>query len=61
MGYIAGTKTDLTQMRYEQVSESMRFNKNTGGYAAGATNPFGTATTPTRTTRCTRPTAERAL
>jgi hypothetical protein len=22
----------------------MRFNKNSGGYAAGATNPFGSAT-----------------
>ncbi len=45
MGYIAGTKTDLLQMRFEQVTGVMRFNKNTGGYAAGATNPFGTATT----------------
>ena len=44
MGYIAGTKTDLLQMRFEQVTGVMRFNKNTGGYAAGATNPFGTAT-----------------
>jgi hypothetical protein len=44
LGYIAGTKTDLTQMRFEQVSGIMRFNKNTGGYAAGATNPFGSAT-----------------
>jgi hypothetical protein len=44
MGYIAGTKTDLVQMRFDQVSGSMRFNKNSGGYAAGATNPFGSAT-----------------
>ena len=45
MGYIASTKTDLIQMRFEQVAGIMRFNTNTGGYAAGPTNPFGSATT----------------
>jgi hypothetical protein len=44
MGYIAGTKNDLVQMRFEQITGVMRFNKNSGGYAAGPTNPFGSAT-----------------
>ena len=44
MGYIANTKNDLMQMRFEQIAGVMRFNKNSGGYAAGPTNPFGSAT-----------------
>jgi hypothetical protein len=44
IGYIADTKNDLTQLRYDSLSGDMRYNKNTGGYAAGATNPFGSAT-----------------
>jgi PKD repeat protein len=45
MGYIAGTKHDLTQLRYEQIANDTRYNLNAGGYSAGATNPFGSATT----------------
>jgi PKD repeat protein len=41
MGYIAGTKNDLMRIRYTQVSGDLKYNKNTGGYAAGPTNPFG--------------------
>jgi PKD repeat protein/glucose/arabinose dehydrogenase len=41
IGYIAGSKTALTQLRYDTLSNDMRYNKNSGGYAAGATNPFG--------------------
>src|SRR4029077_45572 len=41
MGYIAGTTSDLTQLRYDTAIGDLRWNSNTGGYAAGATNPFG--------------------
>ena len=41
MGYIAGTTSDLTQLRYDSVANDLRYNTNTGGYAAGPTNPFG--------------------
>ena len=44
MGYIAGSTTDLTQLRYDPVANDLRYNTNSGGYAAGPSNPFGTAT-----------------
>ncbi len=45
MGYIAGATNDLTQLRYDTATGDLRYNVNTGGYAGGATNPFGTTTT----------------
>jgi PKD repeat protein len=45
MGYIAGWKSGVTQLRYSGLTGDERHNKNTGGYAAGPSNPFGTATT----------------
>ena len=45
MGYIASTTSDLTQLRYDPSTGGLKFNVNSGGYAAGPTNPFGTATT----------------
>jgi glucose/arabinose dehydrogenase len=44
MGYIASTTTDLTQLRYDTSSGELRYNVNSGGYAAGPSNPFGTPT-----------------
>jgi glucose/arabinose dehydrogenase len=44
MGYIASTTSDLTQLRYDAVSGELHYNVNSGGYAAGPTNPFGTPT-----------------
>src|SRR5262249_39748390 len=41
MGYIAGATNDLALLRYDTLSGDLRYNVNTGGYAAGATNPFG--------------------
>jgi PKD repeat protein len=43
MGYLAGTTSGLTQVRYDLASSVERFNKNS--YSAGPSNPFGTATT----------------
>ncbi len=45
MGYIAGSKNALTQLRYDQLSGDMRYNKNSGGYSAGPSNPFGSPRT----------------
>ena len=42
IGYIAGTTSDLTQLRYDTALGDLRWNANAGGYAAGPTNPFGT-------------------
>jgi glucose/arabinose dehydrogenase len=44
LGYIASDSGDLIQMRYLDQAGSMRWNANSGGYAAGPSNPFGTAT-----------------
>jgi hypothetical protein len=44
MGYIASTTSDLTQLRYDPVSGELHYNVNSGGYAAGPSNPFGTPT-----------------
>jgi PKD repeat protein len=44
MGYIASSTGDLTQLRYDPVTSDLRYNLNSGGYSAGPTNPFGTAT-----------------
>jgi hypothetical protein len=41
IGFIAGATNDLTQLRYDPVPGELHHNANTGGYAAGATNPFG--------------------
>ena len=41
MGYIAGSKSDLTQLRYDSSSNELHYNSNSGGYAAGPSNPFG--------------------
>ncbi|MDX6505131.1 MAG: hypothetical protein QOE29_2256, partial [Gaiellaceae bacterium] len=43
MGYIASANNDLTQLRYDSVTADLRYNANAGGFAAGPTNPFGTA------------------
>jgi hypothetical protein len=44
MGYIAGADGDLTQMRYDDSPNELRYNWNAGGYAAGPTDPFGSTT-----------------
>jgi glucose/arabinose dehydrogenase len=44
MGYIASSTSDLTQLRYDNSPSELNFNVNSGGYAAGPTNPFGTPT-----------------
>ena len=44
MGYIASTTSDLTQLRYDTSAGELRYNLNSGGYAAGPSNPFGTPT-----------------
>jgi glucose/arabinose dehydrogenase len=44
MGYIASSTSDLTQLRYDPVAGELNYNVNSGGYAAGPTNPFGTPT-----------------
>ena len=44
MGYIAGTTSDLTQLRYDTVANDLRYNLNAGGYGSGPTNPFGAQT-----------------
>jgi PKD repeat protein len=44
MGYIGGAVSELTQLRYDSVSGELHYNRNSGGYAAGPTNPFGTPT-----------------
>jgi hypothetical protein len=44
LGYIASDVGDLVQMRYLDQAGSVRWNANSGGYAAGPSNPFGTAT-----------------
>jgi hypothetical protein len=43
MGYIASSTSDLTQLRYDNSPNELNYNLNSGGYAAGPTNPFGTA------------------
>jgi len=43
IGYIAASKTNLIQLRYDQVSNDLRVNKNK--YSSGATSTFGTAST----------------
>jgi PKD repeat protein len=43
IGYIAGSPSDLTQLMYTSVTNDLRFNANAGGYAAGASNPFGSS------------------
>ena len=43
MGYIAGSPGDLTLLRYSSVTNDLRYNTNAGGYAAGASNPFGSS------------------
>ena len=45
MGYIGGASNDLTQLRFDSSPNELRYNANAGGYAAGATNPFGTSFT----------------
>jgi PKD repeat protein/glucose/arabinose dehydrogenase len=45
LGYIAGATSDLTQLRYQSVAADLRYNTNGGGYAAGPSNPFGSAIT----------------
>jgi PKD repeat protein len=43
IGYIAGTTSDLTQLRYGPLANDGRYNTNS--YSSGASNPFGSATT----------------
>jgi PKD repeat protein/glucose/arabinose dehydrogenase len=42
MGYIAGSVSDLTQLRFDSSAGELHYNLNPGGYAAGPSNPFGT-------------------
>jgi glucose/arabinose dehydrogenase len=42
MGYIGSTTNNLTQLRYTSVNRGTAWNTNSGGYAAGPSNPFGT-------------------
>ena len=43
MGFIGATKNDLTQIRYDAVTNDLKYNNNT--YTSGASNPFGTPKT----------------
>jgi PKD repeat protein len=43
IGYIAGTTSDLTQIRYDPVANDLRYNTNS--YTSGASDPFGTGAT----------------
>jgi hypothetical protein len=45
MGYIAGTRSDLTLLRFDPSPGGVKYNHNSGGYAAGPSNPFGSAST----------------
>ncbi len=48
MGYMVGASTTgkrIVQLRYSTISGDEKYNLNTGGYAAGPSNPFGTAST----------------
>jgi len=42
MGYIGSTTNNLTQLRYSSINRATAWNTNSGGYAAGPSNPFGT-------------------
>ncbi len=44
MGYIAGSRNDLTELRYDASVNELRYNVNPGGYAAGPSSPFGQPT-----------------
>jgi PKD repeat protein len=41
MGYVAGDAGDVTQLRYDNSPNEVRYNQNAGGYAAGPSDPFG--------------------
>jgi PKD repeat protein len=43
MGYLGGDTSDVIQRRHSSVTNDLRYNANAGGYAAGPSNPFGTA------------------
>jgi PKD repeat protein len=43
LGYIAGSTSELTQLRFQTAAGALRYNANSGGYAAGPSNPFGSA------------------
>jgi len=43
IGYLNGDQTNVIQRAYSSVTNDLRYNTNDGGYAAGATDPFGTA------------------
>jgi hypothetical protein len=43
MGYIASSVNNLTRLRYTTITSGTAWNLNSGGYAAGPSNPFGTA------------------
>jgi hypothetical protein len=45
MGYIAGANSDVIQRAHSSVANDLRYNANSGGYAAGPSDPFGTAIT----------------
>jgi PKD repeat protein len=48
IGYIVGAFTGnkrVIQLRYDQIGGDQKYNQNTGGYAAGPSNPFGAAST----------------
>ena len=45
IGYIAGSPSNLTQLRYASSTGELRWNVNPGGYAAGPSSPFGAGNT----------------
>jgi PKD repeat protein len=45
MGYIAGLPNNLTLLRYSSVANDLKYNVDSGGYADGPSNPFGTPIT----------------
>jgi PKD repeat protein len=47
MGYIVGAPTNkrVIQLKKQSISGDQKYNLNSGGYAAGPSNPFGNAST----------------
>ena len=43
MGYLNGDQTNVIQRAYSSVTNDLRYNANAGGYAAGPSDPFGSA------------------
>ena len=43
IGYLNGDQTNVIQRAYSSVTNDLRYNANSGGYASGHSNPFGSA------------------